>query len=719
MLPGPHQPRDDAPARGDRARRAGYAAAAVLVARWLVPRVFPYVDPDALLQRVLDGPLLGSSALGEWAVAIAYLLPYVALGVAVYFRTARAAATTCAATGEPATKAEPRPTTHRLSGCVAAAGIAGFVWLAYANRFVTDDAYISFRYARNLVEGAGLVYHTGQRVEGYTNFLWVMLMSGGMRLGADPVSCAHVLGLACFAGTLAMTYQLGRLVLPSTRWALVAVVLVGTQFSVLSFATGGLETSLQTFLLVLGCLLVFSAHLHREWRASYLVGLSLVVAAGLLTRMDFSVLGSVLVTAAIASMLAVEWGGNRWRARALTLKLGLLLLPAALLVGAWLLWKWHYYGAILPNTYYAKRPAPGAMCAGFAYLWDFCTSYRYQLPMAVFVIGAWQLVRERHILATGIGAVVLWCAYLVWMGGGFMEFRFLVPIVPLLLLCILWTVTRFSWARRLCLPALAAVWVAYGSLAHAGSYGWAQERAEPVDHLRWQTEDALWAEAGKELHRHFHRDDVVIATTAAGILPYYARLPTIDMHGLTDATIARRGRIVSRRTGHARFADVAYLKHRRVNLVIGHPKIEPADALSDLPPAKLASCVQAADPSEDEALIVAIPITQRHVLLAWYLTPHPAIDRAIKTLGWHTFVVPPTAVKCGTGFPVCHNPDRLASLDFPRCSQADRRPAPGSTIGRAAVGRRPGSRRACAPARGAGACEWPWPPPGERARALP
>lgn len=40
--------------------------------------------------------------------------------------------------------------------------------------FLTDDAFISFRYARNLVEGHGLVYDLGEYVEGYSNFLWVL-----------------------------------------------------------------------------------------------------------------------------------------------------------------------------------------------------------------------------------------------------------------------------------------------------------------------------------------------------------------------------------------------------------------------------------------------------------------------------------------------------------------------------------------------------------------
>ncbi len=126
---------------------------------------------------------------------------------------------------------------------------------------------------------------------------------------------------------------------------------------------------------------------------------------------------------------------------------------------------------------------------------------------------------------------------------------------------------------------------------------------------------------------------------AVGILPYHARLTTIDMHGLTDATVARQGKTVSNRPGHKRFATEAYLKQRRVNLVIGHPKITPAAALDDLPADLLGSCLQAAEPTTEDAMIIAIPITERHVLLAWYLTPHPALDRAIEVFEWHTFVI--------------------------------------------------------------------------------
>ncbi|MHC4066890.1 MAG: hypothetical protein ACYSUI_20630, partial [Planctomycetota bacterium] len=65
---------------------------------------------------------------------------------------------------------------------------------AAAYTFLTDDAFISFRYARNLSEGLGLVFNPGfERVEGYSNFLWVVLLAGVNALGLAPESAAHAL----------------------------------------------------------------------------------------------------------------------------------------------------------------------------------------------------------------------------------------------------------------------------------------------------------------------------------------------------------------------------------------------------------------------------------------------------------------------------------------------------------------------------------------------
>lgn len=57
-------------------------------------------------------------------------------------------------------------------------------------RYALDDAWISFRYAANWNKGWGLVYNYGERVEGYTNFLWTILIGLLMRVGAEPLGFA-------------------------------------------------------------------------------------------------------------------------------------------------------------------------------------------------------------------------------------------------------------------------------------------------------------------------------------------------------------------------------------------------------------------------------------------------------------------------------------------------------------------------------------------------
>src|SRR5690606_24833666 len=70
--------------------------------------------------------------------------------------------------------------------------------------FTIDDSYISFRYARNLARGLGLVYNPGEAIEGYTNFLWAVVLAGGIRMGLDPHLVAKVLGAAAALGSLVL-----------------------------------------------------------------------------------------------------------------------------------------------------------------------------------------------------------------------------------------------------------------------------------------------------------------------------------------------------------------------------------------------------------------------------------------------------------------------------------------------------------------------------------
>src|SRR5260221_640790 len=79
-------------------------------------------------------------------------------------------------------------------------GITGAFRLAW----LCDDAYISFRYADNLVHGLGLVFNAGERVEGYSNFLWTLGIALGIRLGVGPEPWTVAWGVFFFAATIAL-----------------------------------------------------------------------------------------------------------------------------------------------------------------------------------------------------------------------------------------------------------------------------------------------------------------------------------------------------------------------------------------------------------------------------------------------------------------------------------------------------------------------------------
>ncbi|MFC1854193.1 hypothetical protein ACFL27_28755, partial [candidate division CSSED10-310 bacterium] len=76
---------------------------------------------------------------------------------------------------------------------------------------LVDDLYISLRYARNLVEGQGLVFNPGERVQGYTNFLFVLLAALFLQLKLDPVTCLQGVVFLSALFTIGGTVRLERI----------------------------------------------------------------------------------------------------------------------------------------------------------------------------------------------------------------------------------------------------------------------------------------------------------------------------------------------------------------------------------------------------------------------------------------------------------------------------------------------------------------------------
>lgn len=517
----------------------------------------------------------------------------------------------------------------------------GLLILAWANRFVQDDAYISFRYAHNLAHGQGLVWNEGERVEGYTNFLWTLLMSVPIYFGRDPVAFSFEVGLLLYLFSLLLTFKVAAQLFASHVIALLTVILLGTNYTFSAYATGGLETQLQTFLISAAVYLTLSGMTENNWTARRLLWLSLVSGLAVLTRPDSPLLLLVPLAFTVVQLLRFPLG-NRQQ----LLKFASLTLPFSVLVAGWLLWKTAYYGEVLPNTFYAKvSPSRALLGQGLLYLDVFLESY-WLIPLVILLGFYAKRLLERSNRGVVLLAlmVLLWLAYIVVVGGDFMEFRFLVPVLPAFFVLIGWLVFVQIKARPMT-AALTSL-ILLGSMHHAVSFnGWANIGSVKglSDYVR-DTSDS-WVGVGKTLGRSFDYDsDVTIAVTAAGAIPYYSRLRSIDMFGMNDRWVARHGTSFNVQfPGHQRVAPLDYLIERDVNLIVGHPKIvdnsvavasltESPDAFGDLRifganPYKVAHLLK----------ILEVRLDSEHRLFLGYLNRSSAVDAAISRNGWREY----------------------------------------------------------------------------------
>ncbi len=128
--------------------------------------------------------------------------------------------------------------------------LAGAVTLTVLSGLMTprvdEDAFIAFRYARNLAEGHGLTFNPGEQgVEGFSSMLWVLLLALSHPLQPDMARAAALLGLVCTLGTLALVASIagGR-----GAYAWVPIALLATNVSVARYASSGMETSLAMLL---------------------------------------------------------------------------------------------------------------------------------------------------------------------------------------------------------------------------------------------------------------------------------------------------------------------------------------------------------------------------------------------------------------------------------------------------------------------------------------
>ncbi len=192
-----------------------------------------------------------------------------------------------------------------------------------------DDAYITFRYARNLANGLGFVYNPGERVMGTSTPLFTLLLSAAACLQIPLTTAAFYLGILSDGAIIFLVWELGRSLSSELSGIVMGVLYAIAPFSILA-AISGMETSLYTLLLVL----TFSLFLRRQY-----LGATIVAAMVALTRPEgFLALAAIYVSFILINQ-EIPWN---------------LLLTGAGILLPWFAFASFYFGLPIPNSVIAK-----------------------------------------------------------------------------------------------------------------------------------------------------------------------------------------------------------------------------------------------------------------------------------------------------------------------------------------------------------------------------
>jgi len=425
---------------------------------------------------------------------------------------------------------------------------------------IAEDAFISFRFAKNLANGHGLVWNIGDSpVEGYTNFLWVILCALGIKSGLNISVFAQSIGLIASIMTLVFAYMFARKIFNLTKLqSLIPPLLLSVSGPFATWAESGMETNLFGMFVLIGCYYFTYSLAYSTKKEMFFAYVAILLAT--LTRPEGFMVFCILTA------LSLTFSGYNIKnsIREILYPVISYLLPFSV----YFIWRFKYFGYLLPNTYYAKTGGTfyqylrgGTYVLYFAlffilpflpliaiYIWE-----NYKTGSKLFKILTFKMKINSDPGTFVFSVLILFfILYIIFVGGDYMAmYRFFVPILPEIYILLGYIIIKlisedsFNFKRSTLITALTAIAIA-GTLLQStpmemklfkqpsclnGSY-----RGLLIE--KWHS--ARLTLIGKFFHDYKKNDDDSLATVAIGAVSYYSDLKIYDQLGLVDPYIAHK-----------------------------------------------------------------------------------------------------------------------------------------------------------------------------------
>jgi arylsulfatase A-like enzyme len=467
--------------------------------------------------------------------------------------------------------------------------LISYLLLTWKFNFLTDDAFISFRYSRNFAEGLGLRYNVGIEppVEGFSNFLWVIWLSLFEWAQLDVTFWSRISSVACGAVLVWRFFEFVRLrigggLLPAAG----ATLFLGTLPPMAAWSTSGLET--MPFALLL--FLAFENLLGDHERPRVARAAAAFVAI-VLIRTDGPYWVSLIVFAGLLSSLVL-------RSKPLARATATACAIAAAVFCGYLAFRYSYFGDIVSNTARAKVAfSLLRLQRGVNYDLIFLLTY-LSVPL-VMLLSAPLFRTDRALRGIQAASVVAGTlVYGILVGGDFFCMgRFFVSALPFLAILFAMTLERWEqkWRRRPAPVALLLLTAITLSLLPGYDVHLAPEALRDRFHFRWRVEEPRsehqqwlfqrqnaqrWTELGQALKLNSEPGESLVFGVI-GAVGYYSELIIYDRKGIVNREVALEIEANPQQSaGHEKHAPISFFESKQPTYIVA--KILPARAATPI-----------------------------------------------------------------------------------------------------------------------------------------
>lgn len=408
---------------------------------------------------------------------------------------------------------------------------------AYDNLFYQDDSFTAFRYVKNLLGGNGLTFNPGEFVEGYTNFLWVMLLAGFGFIGLDYVSLAQCLSILFGGLILVELYFISLNVLKNKRFtfkifALIPPLLTAFNGGFIYWSVSAMETTLFIFLILAGTLSFMLRIEHKEADISTQV----IFLFAALTRPEGFYYYVVIMLYDLFFSVSTKKNISPFGLKKVY-ELSFFFVPFAI----YLLWKLYYYGDILPNTFYAKTGfGVFYLLRGLEYITNAFLSHYYFLLLPVPLVFLVKKMSYHPRLKLMYFLLAANIANVLFVGGDVLPLNRFVLISVAIAFVILTVFLSRIWER---ISKQKSAW-AFLSLLLLSVFAIYTYDIEINRVKEWRSFELGLVQKMKEYARFLkeisekEKRIPKVALSTIGALSFYSNAKVVDLIGLTDKYIA-------------------------------------------------------------------------------------------------------------------------------------------------------------------------------------